>query len=154
MNARNILIAVLILSGMLFATETKTFGEKLTLKETTLISEINASPEKHVDKAVRIEGRVIDVCKKRGCWIKIASDKEYESLLVKVDDGVIIFPMESKGKMALVEGKIEKVTLSMEQTLKREEHKCELEGKKFDAAKVTKPEVLYRLRATGAQIEM
>ncbi|NOG43711.1 MAG: DUF4920 domain-containing protein [Calditrichaeota bacterium] len=154
MNFKSVIITSLILAGLLFAADTKNFGEKLTLNETTQISKINETPEDFVDKAVLVEGRIIDVCKKRGCWIKIAGDKEFESILVKVDDGVIIFPMESKGKMAKVEGKIEKVEYTMEQTIEKEKHKCEMEGKEFDASKVTKPDVLYRLRALGADIEM
>ena len=130
------------------------FGEELTLKDTTQISDILKAPQSYLDKTVKVEGRIIDVCKKRGCWIKIASDSEFESILIKVDDGVIIFPMEAKGKMALVEGTIEKVEFSMEQTIKREKHECEKEGKEFDESKVTKPHVMYRLRAVGAVIEM
>ncbi len=154
MKLLSVLITTIVLTTLLSAKEIKNFGETLTLKETTLISKIFKTPAEYVDKAVLVEGRIIDVCKKRGCWIKIASDKEFESILIKVDDGVIIFPMESKGKMAKVEGKIEKVEFSMEQTIEREKHKCEMEGKEFDKSKVTKPHVMYRLRALGADVEM
>ena len=154
MKFKAVVFASVFLAVLLFASETKNFGEQLTLKETTLISEINKTPEDYIEKDVLVEGLIIDVCKKRGCWIKIAGDAEYESILVKVDDGVIIFPMESKGKMARIEGKIEKVEYSLEQTIERQKHKCELEGKEFDEAKVTKPDVMYRLRALGADIEM
>lgn len=148
-----IMLAVLVV-GVLWAADTKNFGEDLTLKETTLISTILEAPEKYVDQKVMVEGRVLDVCKKRGCWITVAGDKDFESILVKVDDGVIIFPQESKGKMAKVEGVIEKIEFTMEETIEREKHECEMEGKEFDASKVTKPDVMYRLKASGAAIEM
>jgi uncharacterized protein DUF4920 len=154
MTLKSVIIASLLLTGILFANDIKNLGEKLTLKESTAISEINKTPESFLGKTVLVEGRVIDVCKKRGCWVKIAGDKEYESILVKVEDGVIVFPVEAKGKMAKVEGTIEKVEYTLEQTKERAKQKCEMEGKEFDEAKVTKPDVMYRLRATGAAIEM
>ncbi|MCB0283773.1 MAG: DUF4920 domain-containing protein [Calditrichae bacterium] len=150
---KKFIIAVLFIS-ILWAADTKNFGEDLTLKETTAISTILESPEKYVDQKVMVEGRVLDVCKKRGCWITVSSDKDFESIMVKVEDGVIVFPQESKGKMARVEGVIEKIEFSMEETLAKEKHECEKEGKEFDASKVTKPDVMYRLKATGAAIEM
>jgi len=137
-----------------YTTETKNFGQELTLKETTPISEILKAPKDFMEKTVLVKGRVLDVCQKRGCWMKIASDSEFESILIKVDDGVIVFPMEAKGKMALVEGTMEEVEFTMEQTIERQKHECEKEGKEFDAAKVSKPDVMYRLRASGAEIEM
>ena len=148
-----ILISILVFS-MLFADDIKNFGEEITLKEKTQISSILEKPDDYVGKKVLVEGRVLDVCKKRGCWMKIAGEKEFESILIKVDDGVIIFPMEAKGKIAQVEGSIEKVEFSMEETMEREKHKCEMEGKEFDASKVTKPDAIYRLRALGAEITM
>lgn len=150
---KKFIIAVLFIS-ILWAADTKNFGEDLTLKETTAISTILESPEKYVDQKVMVEGRVLDVCKKRGCWITVSSDKDFESIMVKVEDGVIVFPQESKGKIARVEGVIEKIEFSMEETLAKEKHECEKEGKEFDASKVTKPDVMYRLKATGAAIEM
>ena len=53
-------------------------GEELTLKETTSISSILANPEKFIDQKVMVEGKVLDVCKKRGCWMTIAGDKDYD----------------------------------------------------------------------------
>jgi hypothetical protein len=154
MKLRLVVIMLFIITGLLSASEIKNYGEKLTLKETTLISEINKSPEKYVDKAVLVEGRVIDVCKKRGCWIKIAGDKEDESILVKVDDGVIVFPQESKGKMAKVEGKIEKIELTSDETKKEGKHTCGKDCKECDSSKASQVKVTYRLRALGADIEL
>ena len=48
----------------------------------------------------------MNVCEKRGCWIELAGDKENTKIRVKVEDGVIVFPMEAKGKTALVEGEL------------------------------------------------
>lgn len=82
------------------------FGKPLTLKETTKISDIYATPDKFKDKRVRVQGSILDVCTEEGCWIALASDKASQSLRFKVDDGVIVFPVAVRGKKAVAEGVI------------------------------------------------
>jgi len=96
---------ILILTNLLIADEKK-YGAEITLTEKTEISKILENAESFVGKKVLVEGTVISVCAKRGCWMNLSSDKEFESIRVKVNDGEIIFPMEAKGKKALVEGEI------------------------------------------------
>ena len=151
---KKIIVLVFLAVVMLWASDTKNFGEELTLKETTSISSILANPEKFIDQKVMVEGKVLDVCKKRGCWMTIAGDKDFESLMIKVEDGVIVFPQEARGKTAKVEGVIEKIEYTMEETIAKEKHECEMEGKEFDESKVEKPDVMYRLKAIGAVVEM
>lgn len=100
-------VTVLLLTAvMLYAGDGKKYGDDLTLKETTKVSEILEHPEKYEGKKVLIEGTIVDVCPTRGCWINVSSDKGYETIKVKVNDGEIVFPMEAKGKTALVEGEV------------------------------------------------
>jgi len=101
------------------------YGKELTLKETTKVSKIMAEPDAYHDKRVVVEGTIVDVCKKRGCWIKIASDREHETIMFKVADGVMVFPLESKGKFVRAEGVVFRRHLTKEEI---EEHK-KAEGK-------------------------
>ena len=80
------------------------FGKPLTLKETTKISDIYATPDKFKDKRVKVQGSILDVCTDMGCWIAIAGDKPSQQLRFKVEDGVIVFPPAAKGKTAVAEG--------------------------------------------------
>jgi hypothetical protein len=84
------------------------FGKPLTLKETTKISDIYANPDKYQDKRVKVEGKIADVCTDMGCWIAITGDKTGDTdapvLRFKVDDGVIVFPVAIKGRVAVAEG--------------------------------------------------
>jgi len=82
------------------------FGKPLTLKETTKISDIYATPDKFKDKRVKVSGSILDVCTDEGCWIALAGDKPAQQLRFKVDDGVIVFPVAVKGKTAVAEGTI------------------------------------------------
>ena len=67
------------------------YGEALTLTELTPISAIHDAPEDFVGERVLVEGQVVAVCESRGCWIDVESDREYEKIQIKVDDGVIVF---------------------------------------------------------------
>lgn len=135
-----------------FAAEKK-LGKKLTLKETTKVSNILSAPDKFVGKKVQVEGLVLDVCEKRGCWIELASDKKHEKIKVKVKDGEIVFPMEAKGKTARVEGEIYKIEMSKEDAIKAGEHEAKEHGTKFDPASVKGPVVKYQIKGLGAEIK-
>ena len=84
--------------------------------------------------------------------MSFASDREFEELRIKVEDGVIVFPMEAKGKRAVAEGTFTKIEMTMEQTLAYFEHHAEEHGEEFDPASVTEPRTYYQIHATGAVI--
>lgn len=44
-------------------------GEGAKLRDVTAISTILANPEEFVGKTVTIEGNILDVCPKAGCWM-------------------------------------------------------------------------------------
>lgn len=143
---------MLLLLTISFAAS-KNYGKKLTVKEKTKISAILAQPEKFAGKKVLVEGTIVDVCQERGCWIKVASDKEFESVRFKVNDGVIVFPMEAKGKTALAEGIVSVRTVSKEDLIKQGEYEAKEEGRTFDASTVTGPKTIVMLKGEGAVIK-
>jgi hypothetical protein len=128
------------------------YGEALTLAEITPVPVILDDPEAWVGKRVQIEGMVVQVCEMRGCWMDIASDSESEKIQIKVEDGVIVFPMTAKGKTALVEGVVEVLELTLEEAIEAARHKAEEHGEEFDPSTVTGPETTYRIRGLGAII--
>ena len=131
----------------------KAYGEPLTGSDTTAITELLARPDRYVDHTVRVEGRVTDVCQKRGCWISLVPEGGSEELRIKVDDGVIVFPVQARGKHAIAEGVFTRITLNMEQTLRYREHQAEEQGEVFDPKTVTEPPTYYQVRAVGAVIQ-
>jgi hypothetical protein len=95
----------------------KKYGKALTLKETTKVSDIYAKPEAFNGKRVKVQGPIVDVCSEKGCWIAVGSDKEFQSIRFKVDDGVIVFPMDAKGLTATVEGVVSVTVVSEKEQL-------------------------------------
>lgn len=148
-----LIVSVLLIATLAFAGGPKRYGKDLTLKEKTKISDILASPETFKGKRVLVEGPVVDVCKERGCWIKVGSDKEFESIRVKVDDGVIIFPLDAKGKNTSAEGVVSVRTVSVEDQIKQGEHMAKEEGTTFDKSTVKGPKTIIQIKGEGAVIK-
>jgi len=126
------------------------YGEAITLTEVTPVSTILDAPDAWVGKRVLVRGMVVAVCEMRGCWMDIASDREFEKIQIKVDDGVIVFPLTAKGKDALVEGVVERLDLTAEEALAEAERKAEEHGEAFDPSVVTGPQTIFRIRGVGA----
>ncbi|MFA6457670.1 MAG: DUF4920 domain-containing protein [Bacteroidota bacterium] len=141
------LITVVALSG-----GKKKYGKELTVKETTKISAIIAEPEKFDGKRVKVEGPIVDVCKTRGCWIKIGSDKEFEAIRFKVEDGVIVFPLEIKGKSTVAEGIVSVKKYSVEEQIKSGQEHAKKEGTEFDPASIKEPKIVLQINGEGALV--
>jgi RecJ-like exonuclease len=129
------------------------YGKEISLKEKTKVSEILNNPEEYIDKTVLVEGEVLDVCSMMGCWIELSSDTEGEKIKVKVEDGEIVFPEESKGKTALVEGTVYKVEMTEEEAIEYYQHQAEERGEEFDPSTVTGPLTIYQIKGLGAEID-
>lgn len=145
-----LLLAILLSNFSINAENSKKYGKEITLKEKTKISKIIENPESYVGKKVLVEGNVVDVCEKRGCWMNISGDKDFETIRVKVNDGEIVFPMEAKGKKALVEGEVYSIVVEGEEC--KDDCKKEGESKeKCEHEKTTKK--VYQIKGIGAEIK-
>lgn len=146
-------LAFILASAALAAGGTP-FGEPLAPDlETTPIAAIVAEPDAWVGKRVRIEGEVSGVCSRQGCWIDLVSADEI-TLRVKVDDGVIVFPAQAKGHLAIAEGEVELLAMERAQYEAWQRHVADEEGRKFDPAEIGDgPYRVVRLRGTGAEID-
>jgi hypothetical protein len=130
------------------------YGGGVKVAEATSIAKIMADPDAYVGKTVRIEGKVLDVCPMKGCWMELSGEGEGSSLKVKVDDGVIVFPVTAKGKLAVAEGVLEAIPMTRESYVGWMEHLAEEKGQTFDAASVGDgPFRILQLKGTGARID-
>lgn len=146
-------IMLLSVSLTLAQSEAANYGAELTLTEKTSISSILEDPESYLDKTVLIEGEVFDVCPMMGCWMEIKSDDGEGMIKVKVKDGDMVFPVEAKGKTAIVEGKVYKIELTQEKAIEHFEHIAEEKGETFDPSTITGPMTIYQIKGLGAVIQ-
>lgn len=136
-----------------FAADGTVYGKGVSSNPPVKVSDLLDHPDRYVGKAVAVEGLVVEVCEKRGCWMELAGDREFESMRIKVDDGVIVFPMSAKGRRAVAEGVFEKFELTAEQAANRAKHRAEKEGKSCsDEEAKNAPRAGYQIRGVGAVV--
>ena len=138
-----LVIALVSLVAPLSAGETK-LGTGVSLKEATAIKALVEQPASYVGKMLRVDGVATAVCAHMGCWMAVAAtgDEGGATVRLKVDDGVIVFPVTAKGRKVSAEGVFEVVGAAGDAKDASEEHA------KHDAGASRQ----YQLRATGAII--
>ena len=142
-------ITLLAAAGLACAA-TQNLGKPLTLKKPMTIAKVMAKPDKFVGKIVQVKGRITEVCQMMGCWMDIADGAQ--SIHIKVEDSVMVFPKESVGKQALAEGKLVKIELTKEQAIAQAKHTAEEQHRKFDPASVNSGKTIYQIEGISAQI--
>ncbi|UXR63957.1 DUF4920 domain-containing protein [Bdellovibrio bacteriovorus] len=147
------MIFVLVTVFSMSAFADKNFGAGAKFADAVPMSKIMKNPESYVGKEVTVSGVIVDVCEKRGCWMQLTSDYQNEKVRIKVNDGEIVFPLESRGKKAAAKGEFKKINLSLEQTKNYLQHIAEENKKPFDPASVKEAMVVYQVQATGAVIQ-
>ena len=151
MHRLSLVACALVAAGTLtFAAETGTkYGEGVKLATATAISEVAAKPAQFMGKTVRVDGVVTAVCENMGCWMQLKDETSDATLRIKVEDGVIVFPLSAKGKKASAEGVIEKVDVAGEAA-----HHEAMVAKDPKMAKEAHAETpaAFQLKATGAVV--
>ena len=162
----SLFIAIIIMQS---ACSTKTAEQTVDVSKTSLenfgieISNTVISPMKellnnadgYLDKNVLIQGEIVDVCPMRGCWIEVKDFDSEKSIRVKVKDGEIVFPEDSKNKQVLVEGIFSKLIFTEEQAIQWKIHLAEEKGINLKAEDIeldASDLVEYRIKGLGAQI--
>lgn len=147
------LTLALVLAAVPALAGEKDYGKGVTLTETTSVAKILADPDAWVGKTVRIEGKVMDVCPMAGCWMELEEGDGAAKLRVKVDDGVIVFPVTARGKLAVAEGVVEAIPMTREKYVAWLEHLAEERGQTFDPSTVGDgPFRIVQVKGTGARI--
>lgn len=94
------------------AAPSDTYGTGVSLTEVTPIRQVIERPADFEGKTVRIEGVVTAVCAHMGCWMALApadGGSAAGTVRLKVDDGVIVFPVSAKGRRAEAQGVVQRV---------------------------------------------
>ena len=127
----------------------ETFGAAPTVKEVTPIPQLLAKPADYQGKTVRVEGIVTGVCTMMGCWMALAptdAPKE-QAILIKVDDGVIVFPTSARGKRATAQGVVERVGSADKEGQEAHREHAEHEGR---STATSSESARWQIKATGA----
>ena len=130
-------------------------GIEISNTDVSSITELLNNPSGYLGNNVTINGTIVDVCPMMGCWIEVKDFTSEEVIRVKVKDGDIIFPKESKNKEVLVEGVFSKLDFTEEQAIQWKIHLAEEKGIQLSSEDITLDAsdlVEYRVQGLGAQI--
>lgn len=98
-------------------------------------------------KEVKVTGKVTEVCKAEGCWIRV--ETKTGSMLVKMKDHAFLVPVALEGKTIVADG----VATFKETSVEQLRHFAEDAGKsqkEIDQIKEPKKEVVFQ--ATGIKV--
>ena len=89
------------------------YGAEFTLASAADCKTVTQHPEANLDKTLRVEGEIKNVCQKAGCWMVIADD-DGEFLRIRMKDHAFGVPTDTKtgpGTRVDVEGTLIKKEL-------------------------------------------
>ena len=146
MKRRFFFVMSLVMVVTSVARGAETFGAAPTVTTATPIAQLLAKPADFQGKTVRVEGIVTGVCTMMGCWMALAPTDAPKgpAILIKVDDGVVVFPANARGKRATAQGVVERVGSADAEGQEAAREHAEHEGKK-DAT-------TWQIKATGAVV--
>ena len=131
------------------------YGDDFNYDSIQSISSLIDNANQFLDKQIVTEGKIVDVCPMKGCWIEIKDSDSDQIIRVKVQDDVIIFPEDSKEKKVIVNGVFTKIEFTEDQAIKWKIHLAEEKGLKLEESDVTLDSsdlIEYRIKGLGAKI--
>lgn len=120
-------------------------GQAVRPGDSVAAAEVIADPDHFDGKTVRISGRVHEVCKKKGCWVRVGTAEG--NVLVRTNYAFLL-PTDCEGREIIVEGKVEKQMMPVEDA----RHVLEDAGRTEEAAKITEPVPTVSMSAAGVAL--
>ncbi len=89
------------------------YGEQIESTAAIEASSISHHMQATDSMEMKIEGMITDVCKQKGCWMKVDMGGG-QSLMVRFKDYGFFVPIESAGKMTIIDGMLKKEVVENE----------------------------------------
>lgn len=126
-----------------------TYGKAISKDGAISVQQLNSKFGADSTYTGKIQGEVVEVCKKKGCFIRIKRAGDGEPILVRFKDYGFFMPQDIVGKTIVLEGQA-KVKETSVAWLK---HYAEDAGKSAEEiAKITKPKVDINIIADGVVV--
>lgn len=151
-----LLVAAAVCGLMSIAADETKLGEGVSLKEATPIAKLTADPAAFVGKTIRVDGVATAVCEEMGCWMAVAdeNDPNGKTVRLKVEDGVIVFPVTAKGKKVSAQGVFEAIGGQAPHEASHEAARPAVhDASHGPAGQHAHGSTSYQIRATGALIK-
>lgn len=98
---------------------------------------------------VQLKGEILDVCQKKGCWMKVQLNEDKE-VFVRFKDYGFFVPKNSSEKTTIING----VAFVEEMSVEDQRHYAEDKGvSESEINKITEPKRTFRFEADGVLIK-
>lgn len=122
------------------------YGKAITSKNAISVQKLENNLKTKKEYSGKIEGEVIGVCKKKGCFLTLKRAGQEDPIMVRFKDYGYFVPTDIVGKTVVLEGKAKVKELSVKQL----QHNAEDAGKSADEiAKINKPKTDINIVADG-----
>ncbi|MGC4103002.1 DUF4920 domain-containing protein [Ferruginibacter sp.] len=120
------------------------FGVKTTADGAIAANDLPASMAGKESAEVKVKGKVVEVCKAEGCWLRMETAQG--PMLIKMKDHAFLVPVAINGKTVVVDG-----TATLKETsVEMQKHYAEDAGKsKEEIAAITEPKKEITMQAKG-----
>ena len=126
-----------------------TYGKSIDKKNAISVKKLEDNLKNKSSFAGKIEGEVVSVCKKKGCFLTLKRDGEAEPIMVRFTDYGYFVPENIVGKTVVLEGKAKVKETSVEW----QQHYAEDQGKsKEEIAKINTPKRDISVVADGVLV--
>jgi len=134
-------------SALVALPEGEAIGEPLEARPILRFADVHATPSAYYDQTLLVEARVVEVCRKAGCWMQIVDETatgEPATAMVRWEAGCggrYTFPEASTGRRVVIQGSFYPKTIAPEDAAHLEEEAggtldVPLEGYEFNASAV------------------
>ena len=124
------------------------YGEKINPDGAINIAELPAKLEKVESIDGKIKAKIVEVCPKKGCWLKLQVN-DSTTAMVKMKDYGFFLPVAAKGKTVVIDGEVKIKTTSVAEL---KHYAGDAKKSKEEIAAITKPEKEIRVTAKGIMI--
>jgi len=126
-----------------------TYGKKLDRKGAISVKNLEKSVKQEPTYTGKIEGEVVQVCQKKGCFLTLKRSDDKEPIMVRFTDYAYFVPEDLIGKTVVVEGKAR----VKETTVAWQKHYAEDMGKsQQEIEKITQPRQDISIVADGVLV--
>lgn len=125
------------------------YGKAINAKKAISVKKLEDTLKSKKEFTGKIEGEVVGVCKKKGCFLTLKREGQEDPIMVRFKDYGYFVPADIVGKTVVLEGKAKVKELSVKQL----QHNAEDAGKSAEEiAKITQPKTDINIVADGVLV--
>ena len=124
------------------------YGSNVTAAKVIKAKKINSALQSGEPVDMQLTGKVLEVCPKKGCWVKLQL-ADNSTAFVKMKDYGFFVPTSLEGKKVLIDGKVEMTKTSVKE-LKHYAEDAKQSQEEIDA--ITEPKQEIKILANGIKV--